>query len=260
MAFTACKENDIMLFDLEETGVYFQGYWNSNNAVGGMWRYNTSSYYTTSRFSFSRVPIEVTDTMLFATVRTMGKVKNYPRTVKILVDQDSTTAVNGVHYSIDLSSVVIPPGESETHVRVRFNRTTNLRRDTVRLELKLEESEHFKIFMTEQKGSSVYSSTGGTISADRFRFYVSDIYSQPMGWRSGEWGAWSPEKQLFVQEVLGWEPERFDVALSGSAAVIALRLRAELQRLADAGTPMREINGDFMQLGNAYLVDYSAYD
>ena len=39
----------------------------------------------------------------------------------------------------------------------------------------------------------------------------------------------------------------------------AVKLRVYLQQMADAGTPVREDDGSFMQLGPGYEVDYSAY-
>jgi hypothetical protein len=34
----------------------------------------------------------------------------------------------------------------------------------------------------------------------------------------------------------------------------------ELQKRADEGNPVRELDGSLMQLGPNYLVDYSAYE
>ena len=37
----------------------------------------------------------------------------------------------------------------------------------------------------------------------------------------------------------------------------AIKMRIYLQAMADAGTPVREDDGSFMQLGAGYEVDYS---
>lgn len=64
--------------------------------------------------------------MLAATVRTMGKVADYDRPFKVVVDKEGSTAVEGEHYEIDLDTLVVRAGESscEECVYVFFARQT----------------------------------------------------------------------------------------------------------------------------------------
>ena len=48
--------------------------------------------------------------VLSATVRTMGKVADYDRPFKVVVDQEGTTAIEGKHYEVNLDTVVVPAG------------------------------------------------------------------------------------------------------------------------------------------------------
>ena len=89
-------------------------------------------------FSFASVQASIKDVILNATVRTMGKVADHDRPFKVVVDKEGTTAIEGVHYEIDVDTVVIPAGKSTAYVNVRFFRTDDLMEKSVRLALRLD--------------------------------------------------------------------------------------------------------------------------
>ena len=261
LALAACQEKEIMMFDLQDTGIYFQ--------EGGQTRLfiNIDRYYDSLAFSYSVAPITTTDTILTARLRTLGFVADYPRQVKLSVDTEKTTAVAGVHYDIDLDEAVIPAGESELLFPVTFHRTADMLNKEFALVLKVEDNEHFKVFMVTQKNTNVYTDAGEMIDADRFKFTVSEIYTEPWYWSifgNEYFGAWSVPKLKFLNSIAGWSMDDWQNAgtgkvLLGRFAVVAMTVRNELQALADAGTPMREADGSFMQMGANYLADYSAH-
>lgn len=261
IALAACNKRDIMLFDIEDSGIYFQ--------QGGQTRFylNIDAYYDSLYFSFSVAPLATVDTVLTARIRTLGKVYDYPRPVKLSVDRERTTAIEGKHYDIDLNAAVIPAGESEIRFPVTFHRTPDVLENRFSLVLKLEENEHFKVYMVKQKDTNVYTSVGEQIDADRFTFTVSEIYTPPSYWNIfglPYFGEWSVAKYKFVNVTMDWTVEDWEKAGSGKIllgrfGVAALTVRNALQELADNNTPLIDDNGSYVQLGPNYLVDYSAY-
>ena len=259
----ACQEDEIMLFDREEAGVYFQ--------YGGQTRLyiNSEAYYDTLSYSFSTASDTVTEVILETRIRTMGKVKDYPRSIALSVDEENTTAIEGTHYEIDFTKAVIPAGEGEIMFPVKFLRAPDLMDKRVQLMLKLEDNEHFKVYFNEQKNTNVYTSVGEQIMANRFRFTVSEIYTEPSYWGSfaGDiLGEWSVAKFRFVNNVCeipveDWNRGGYDDSKvqAGRFPIYGIMVRNELQRLADAGTPVLDDDGSYMQLGPNYEVDYSDY-
>jgi hypothetical protein len=224
-------------------------------------------YTDSTVFSFSVMTASRTDTTLTTLIRTMGKVKDYPRPVKIVVDAEKTTAIAGTHYEVDLSNVVIPAGKSEVAFPVKFIRSADMVNNKVDLVFRLEDNDYFKVPFAEQKNHPNYNSDGAIIMADRYRFTVSEIYAQPWSWMLAEefFGQWTVAKYKFINEELDltisdWENAGMSDKLSyGRLQVQVYYVRNALQALADAGTPVMDDDGEYMQLTDMYRVDYSAY-
>lgn len=261
----ACKEEEIKLYGLDDSGVYFQ--YIRNRSLQN----DTHHYYSDSiDYSFSIAPHGATDTILKVRLNTLGKVKNYPRPVNVFVEQQATTAVSGTHYEIDLSAAVIPAGGSEVLLPVRLLRAPDLLTTSYRLVLRVEDNEHFKVPFAMQASSSYYADVSTQISANTFKIIISEVYTEPWVWQSYArtvLGAWSITKYIFVNQIMDishwhWQVENYynGGIQSYAIPIIAVQTRNALQELADAGTPLREEDGSFVQLGDAYKVDYSAYD
>lgn len=259
----SCKQEDIMLFDREEAGIYFQHGWQTRLLI------NSETYIDSAAFSFSVASFTTTDTILNARIRTMGNVKDYPRPVKLSVDQERTTAVLGTHYDIDVSAAVVPAGANHVLFPVHFYRTPDMLEEAFALVLKIEDNEHFKVYFTDQKNTNVHTAVGERIEADRFQFVVSEIYTMPGYWGlfgNTFFGTWTVAKYRFLNQTVNWTPVGWQTAGSTTSEVqlgrfgtAALMVRNALQELADAGTPMREADGSFMQMGANFQVDYSDY-
>lgn len=249
----ACKKEEISLYKSDLQGVYFQ-------------QGTATSYTDSTAFSFDAAPPATNDTIINVRIRTMGNVKDYPRTVKLSIEQENTTAVKGTHYDLDLNSIVIPAGASQAFVPVKVHRTSDLLTNRFSIMLKLEANEYFDIPFTMQKNTSVFSSVGAQIKADRYKITVGEIYTEPFYWTNfgpQYFGPWTITKYKFVNSVLGWTSEDWATAGSSSSRVLlgrfgpgAIAVRNALQALADAGTPLMDENGSPMQLGAAYQVIY----
>ena len=258
----SCQKDDIMTFNLEDTGIYFQN--------GGQTRLfiNSESYYDSIDFSFGVTSEHVKDTIIYAKLKTMGKVKEYDRPVKMSIDAAYTTAEEGKHYTVDLSKAVIPAGSSSIEFPITLHRASDLMNNKVQLMLKLEDNEHFKIIFTEQKNTNVHADEGAQIMADRFKIIISEIYTQPGYWRNATdyFGTWTIDKYKYINNYLDISIEDWETNWGrdgskingGKFPVYAYIIQNALQEAADAGTPV--MDGDqYMQLGDKYQVDYSAY-
>ncbi|HTG54694.1 MAG TPA: DUF4843 domain-containing protein [Niabella sp.] len=262
-----CKKQDILIYDSEIAGVYFQEALPGSSATlaVGSFRYLDSLY-----FSFASVYNTTKDTVLSAPVLTMGKLRDYARPFKVSADPVMSTAVEGTHYEIDYSSAVIPAGAAKGYVRVKFKRTGDMLNKQIRLVLKLEENEHFKVYMQKQDRYNTYVPTGSNtkVNADRWTFIVDDILTQPPSWVLFRqyWGTqpWTRKKYTFINSVLGWTHQDWTVRWAAGLPPIdhsrmpaaASLVRDSLQTLANAGTPMLDEDGSKMQLASSFLVRY----
>ena len=261
---TACEKQDIPVFTSDDQGIYFQRM--SSYILG-----STTEYYGDSTaYSFASAAGSVTSAVLSATARTMGKVVDYDRPFKVVVDKEKSTAIEGVHYEVDLDTVKMPAGASSVYVRVRFFRAADLTEKTVRLVLRLEDNDYFKCYLPEYKNTNVYTATGAMIRGDQYVFSLNEMYTEPSYWSMfcGDFfGRWTPRKFVVVNMACGLTAADWNSAGYAGAKVsygrfsfFAVAVQKYLQEQADAGAPEMDSDGSYMQLAPAYAVDYSQYE
>ena len=265
----SCSENEIPLFKSDDAGIYFNLISSDSPVIG-------SKYYSdTVRASFTSFSEIVTDYTMHTDIRIMGKIRNFDRPVKISIDSEKTTAVEGYHFELgfSLNHLVVPAGEASVRIYVKFLRTPDLKEGAVKLVLKLEDNEHFKCYIQEYKNiNSYYSTLYMMLSGTRFTFIIDEIYSMPQFWGLAagisNFGQWTVEKYLVVNRICGltnddWQTENIALGSpvqAGRFPVFASLTQKYLQGMADAGAPVLEADGSYMQLGVNYPVDYSAYE
>lgn len=260
LALASCNEDAIDTFDREECGIYFQ--YGGPQTVGG----SVEVYYDSLYFSFSLCSPEIKDTTLYTMVKTMGNVKDYDRPFTLTFNKETTTAVEGTHFTIDQSACVIPAGQSKAKVGITLHRAEDLLNNEVSLYLKLEDNEHFKVYFTTQNKYNYFGYTDQTIRADEFVFAFGESYYEPFYWMFAEefLGPWSIAKFQYFNTTLGINPADWDTAGSEESkvsysrmAIYASILQKALQAAANSGNPVLDSDGSFMQLASAYQVDYS---
>lgn len=258
-----CTKQEIEVFNTDDAGIYFQ--------LAGTSAYGSAeSYIDSTSFSFASVDASTQSAIVYAPVRTMGKVRDYDRPFKVVVDKERTTAVEGVHYEVNLDTLYVPAGESSANVPVRLLRAEDLTDTTVTLVLRLQDNEHFVCYFEEYKNISSYTATGEMISGVTYAFSVSEMYTEPDYWSifgSFYFGDWTPRKYLIVNAVCDLSPEDWENAgMTGSKVsfgrfgFFAKSVQNYLQEQADAGNPERNTDGSFIQLAQGYEVDYSQYE
>ena len=264
LVFCDCEKQDISVFTTDDSGIYFQ------RVTSYIYNSTTEYYGDSVAYSFASAKASVKSVVLSATIRTMGKVVDYDRPFKVVVDQEGTTAIEGKHYEVNLDTVVVPAGKSTAYVRVRFFRTDDMMEKAVRLAIRLEDNEYFKCYFPEYKNTNAYSATGVMIHGDEFVFSLSEMYTEPWYWSmfgDGFFGNWTPKKFLVVNSVCGLSAADWDNAGYAGAKIqygrfnfFTTTVQKYLQEQADAGTPELDSDGSYMQLAPSYSVDYSRYE
>ena len=264
LVFCACEKQDISVFTTDDSGIYFQ------RVTSYIYNSTTEYYGDSVAYSFASAKASVKSVVLSATIRTMGKVVDYDRPFKVVVDQEGTTAIEGKHYEVNLDTVVVPAGKSTAYVRVRFFRTDDMMEKAVRLAIRLEDNEYFKCYFPEYKNMNTYTTTGVMIHGDEFVFSLSEMYTEPWYWSmfgDGFFGNWTPKKFLVVNSVCGLSAADWDNAGYAGAKIqygrfnfFTTTVQKYLQEQADAGTPELDSDGSYMQLAPSYSVDYSRYE
>ena len=260
----SCDKKEIPVFASDDAGIYFQ---RLTNAVYG----STTEYYGDSTdFSFAGTNAYYTSHVLYAPVLTMGKVVDYDRPFKVVVDMEETTAVEGKDFEIELDSLVIKAGTSKAEVPVRIIRTETLLEKTLKIVLRLQENEHFKCYLETYKNTNLYTAKGEQISGVRYVFTFNEMYTQPNFWKNyaekDYFGEWTAKKYQVVNQVCGLTPIDWQYAnyygykmQSARLPFFARTVRIYLQEQADAGNPVTDSDGKYMQLAPNYEVDYSDY-
>lgn len=260
----SCDKKEIPVFASDDAGIYFQ---RLTNAVYG----STTEYYGDSTdFSFAGTNAYYTSHVLYAPVLTMGKVVDYDRPFKVVVDMEETTAVEGKDFEIELDSLVIKAGTSKAEVPVRIIRTKTLLEKTLKIVLRLQENEHFKCYLETYKNTNLYTAKGEQISGVRYVFTFNEMYTQPNFWKNyaekDYFGEWTAKKYQVVNQVCGLTPIDWQYAnyygykmQSARLPFFARTVRIYLQEQADAGNPVTDSDGKYMQLAPNYEVDYSDY-
>lgn len=260
----SCDKKEIPVFASDDAGIYFQ---RLTNAVYG----STTEYYGDSTdFSFAGTNAYYTSHVLYAPVLTMGKVVDYDRPFKVVVDMEETTAVEGKDFEIELDSLVIKAGTSKAEVPVRIIRTETLLEKTLKIVLRLQENEHFKCYLETYKNTNLYTAKGEQISGVRYVFTFNEMYTQPNFWKNyaekDYFGEWTAKKYQVVNQVCGLTPIDWRYAnyygykmQSARLPFFARTVRIYLQEQADAGNPVTDSDGKYMQLAPNYELDYSDY-
>ena len=144
-------------------------------------------------------------------------------------------------------------------------RNSSIKRKEDTLVLKLEANEYFTPLET-YKSSNVWSNTAAdTIDGTRFTFLISEIYKKPTRWdglsASNYFGNWNTIRYAYINALFGFTNQDWEWATGkisqGRMSFYARELQKELQRRADEGDPVYDEDGSYMQLPDAYKVDYS---
>ncbi|MBQ6031715.1 MAG: DUF4843 domain-containing protein, partial [Prevotella sp.] len=138
----SCNEDEIMTFESDDAGIYFQ------SGIQTRFFLNIDEYWDSAHHTFSQDADDVKEYVMSARLRTLGKVRDYDRKVRVIVDQANTTAVEGTHFTVNFDNIVVPAGAAEVEVPVTFLRHPDLLTKELRVMIKVEDNENFKVPFT----------------------------------------------------------------------------------------------------------------
>lgn len=247
-------EKELKEYDGAE-GVYFNVQWGAVWGDTSVWG---NQFYTPVEFvnlvgDTNLVKIRVTIT---------GRVKDYDRTFRLVVDADSTTAVVGEEYGAIEENQIIKAGAHYTDVYVPIYRSKALSKEQRELWLKLEETPDFAIGIPVWQQISGMWSTEGATEFDAFRHiirmndfivkpsrWIGGIYDQPGDRESGRWGVFSEKKYRLICDRFDLTYDDFtsEEKMPGARQqVIQEGMAQYLQELYDKKTPVLEDDGRLM--------------
>ena len=167
---------------------------------------------------------------------------------------------------------MIKAGKASDVVKVRLHRTDKIKLEKIRVSFLLEPNEHFTIDIPEFKTSASWSAQTPMMDATRYYVTASEFYRCPAVWDSwglnDYFGTYTPKKFSVINALFGWTKDDWNSAgdpskskvLYGRIPFCASEFQKYLQKMADEGTPEREVDGSLMQPGSQYHVDYSKYE
>lgn len=254
LLLVACQENEAIYYEGEPdgtSGIYFAYYTGTTHSSNGSITYNYND--TTRDNSLTNVTGEWAQ--LSIPVRVFGNIseEDRPFTVKAI----GGTVEEGKDFTLP-EELVMPAGEAMVYLRVRIKKSDELSDGVVRyITLGLEENEYFKPYIKNHVVGV------DTFDAQKITIRYSMVYEEPFSWEfnTDNLGTYSHAKLSFMLNVMGWTYRKFTQQnLNQVSPTICTYTRMELQKRADEGNPVRELDGSLMQLGPNYLVDYSAYE
>lgn len=264
----SCSEDDFSIYEPgTKAGIFIQRvssttYDNTGSTI------ISQNYTDSTAVSFASVRADIMEQQVSITVNLMGDTVGYDRKFILKVDDSKTTAVRGTHFDFKEEDCVIKAGQAKAVVPITLYRHADLLKSTLNVTFKLEANENFTLELEQFRNSSLWNSvTGKMLCGSIYKFSMSEKYSMPSYWSSfGEdyWGTWSATKEKMVNSIMGWSHADWSnagfsgakIAL-GKFAYAARKLHDQLQEAADKGTPVYDEDGQYMQLSDAYAVDYT---
>lgn len=266
--FSACSEEKFTTFNGEVSGIYMQrnGSYEVDSDFGGQLN---QTYVDSIAYTFASASSTVTEVTVRVPVKTMGNTADYDRPFTLIINDERTTAQRGVHFDFDESACVIKANTAETEVPVTLYRHQDLMTAYYYIVFELQSNEYFTTELNEYSNSSNWQSVNDTLCGTQFKIVFSEIYTRPSYWDFAEetLGLWSATKEQRINSLMGWTHTDWSNGGGSSSPVqygrmsfAAKLLRKDLQDAADAGQPVLDEDGSYMQLAPGYEVDYSAYE
>lgn len=259
----ACSHDDLDLYHGIDAGIYIQEV-GTYDYYGNPLEYRNES----STLSFTNYGPDVMVLTSSFNVKIMGEVKDYDRPYKLRVDTEKSTAIEGSDFDLSENEFTIKAGQAYDRVTVKLYRNEHVRQNTLTVCFVLEPNEHFIIPFEDYNKSTNWYTASETIKSTTWKITYGESYSRPTSWDDTYFGPWTVNKFFLLNQLMGLTINDWKEADRGNSSKIGMGrlryatklMRSHLQQLADEGTPAIDDDGSYMQLGNEYQVDYSAYN
>lgn len=256
---SACSTEEIETYSGVQSGIFIQEV--ARTDIAG----NPIAYQDSASYSFSNYGADVTSRLVRVTIRTIGPTVNYDRPYKVEIVPEETTGIEGEDFDISENESVIKAGEATDYYKIRMLRTPKLSQGVrVKVKIRIVPNEYFTLPIQELKNSSSWSEDGEFLPTTTYIITFSEEYSLPFPFDiywPDYFGSFTAAKMKVVNQVMGYTYQSWSdgTVAYGKLAFMAGETKKYLQQQADAGTPVIDEDGSYMQLGTSYQVDYSDY-
>lgn len=208
----SCGKDEIMLFDVEDSGVVFPGMGDAATYKG----YNSEekTYYVNE--SFLNVPLSQETYVVDFPVKVSGDTLSRDRVVSYEIISESTTALPTQY---EISEAVIPAGKFYGRIRFVLKRDPALNTSSVKVSIKLLNSPDLKVGSNEySKGVLTWSNMLAMFpsSSSYIRTY-NCIVLTPLTKTSTSAVYYSPNAHKAILDALGWPIGYWPTYTSGVA-------------------------------------------
>lgn len=193
-------------------------------------------------YSFATKPNDIMEDTVYVPLRIIGEAADRDRTVKVVAVKDSTSAVEGTHFTIQ--PVIVRAFEYTTNIKVLVKRSAEMKNQQLRIYLQVEESSDFK------PGVPYSLSTGSTWGASlSYNIGINDFLTKPANWDlalNSFFGAYSQEKYKFIIQVTGLSefPNSGEGAIQyGEFLFLKQKCRQALAEYEKVNGPLYDENG-----------------
>ncbi len=259
-------EKELMDYEGKD-GLYFDVRYYASHIDTKLWPHQ---HYSTVEFG-NLMEDEVSMSLK---VMAAGTMKDYDRAFQVVVNADSTTAVVDRDFSELTENCVIKAGENSTNVTFKVHRSLEMDGDTLQLQLKLVENEHFSLPYTSfADGPAVPYSPyendkfANNKNAGIHNIFMYDVMSRPPRWigndvtGAGRWGRFSAKKFRLMMELTNTTIADYQTtATMPNARQEAIEQTMALYVLekAKAGDPVLDEDGTMMYFMAISTLDPSA--
>ncbi len=212
VALFSCRKDEIMTFDVSDSGVVFPGLGDGVTYKG----YNSSdlTYYVNE--SFLNVPLSQEKYIVDFPVKVSGDSTSVDRVVGYQIIDSLTTALSTQYRIVD---AVIPAGKFYGRIRFELTRDAALDNATVKVTLKLTDSPDLKVGSNEYcKGVLNWSNMLAMFpsSSSYIRTY-NCIVLTPLTKTSTSIAYYSPNAHKAILDALGWPTTYWPTYTNGLA-------------------------------------------
>lgn len=243
--------------------LYFQrqsGYSSSNNII------IQRNFADSVLFSFVGIKDEKVDTLLPLPIKLLGKPLNKPLKLKFRINKELTTAIENSDFTINLDTIVLKSGTVNVNILCNLLRSPKLLTKTFCIAIDLVETEEYSV-LEEYNNTDIWNKYQKKLSGRTYRMFFGEVMTEPSYWGMfgiDYFGKWTVSKFKLLNNLMSWTVADWNNAGQsganvslGSFAYAAFQLQTYLQAQADAGKPIRDEDGQYMQLPGNYAVDYS---
>lgn len=215
------------------------------NDAGRLPTYSGEPIKDSTNLSFSLSKSQ--DSTVNMVVTTLGALSDKDRAYT-LEPSASSTAVEGVHYTILNSTFQIKKYKTMDTVKIKFLRKPDMQTNIFLLSFNLKENENFVTTLNDKLASAT---TGRRHSFVTYRWFVNDIIKKPARWLDSYMGVFTRKKLNLMVTVLGVDPAYMDTSMSiAEGLAYAKFMQRYLNDQKAIGNIILEDDGSIMIMGS----------